>query len=58
MLLALRLFSIFAAAKIVKMLYAKREIRAEDKEYNELRDRIVSLSKTIFEAARGEAKAN
>lgn len=48
----------FADEKLVKMLYAKREIYAQDKEYNEMRDRIVSLSKTIFEAARNKAKAS
>ena len=48
----------FADERIVKMLYAKREIYPEDKEYNELRDRIVSLSKTFFEAARDKAKSD
>lgn len=45
----------FADEKLVKMLYAKREIFPEDKEYNEMRDRITSLSKTILDAAKGKA---
>jgi hypothetical protein len=48
----------FTDEKLVKMLYAKREIYAEDKEYNEMRDRIVSLSKTIFDRAHDKAKVN
>lgn len=45
----------FADGKLVKMFYAKREIYPEDKEFTELRDRIISLSKTIFDAAQGKA---
>lgn len=45
----------FNGEKIVKILYAKREIFPEDKEYNEMRDRMISLSKTIFDAVKGKA---
>jgi hypothetical protein len=48
----------FSGEKLVKMLYAKREIYTDDKEYNEMRDRIISLSKTIFEAAKDKAKTS
>lgn len=48
----------FDGEKLVKMLYAKREIYTDDKEYNEMRDRIISLSKTIFDAAKNKAKAS
>jgi hypothetical protein len=48
----------FADGRVVKMLVAKREIYAEDKEYNEMRDRMNSLSKTIFDAASVSGKSN
>lgn len=48
----------FANEKLVKMLFAKREIFARDKEYNEMRDRMISLSKTIFDAAKASVKAS
>lgn len=48
----------FADGKPVKMLYAKKEIFPEDKEYNEMRDRMISLSKTIFDAAKDKAKTS
>lgn len=48
----------FANEKLVKMLYAKKEIFPEDKEHSEMRDRMISLSKTIFDAAKDKTKPN
>ncbi|MDQ4121942.1 MAG: hypothetical protein M3209_10905 [Acidobacteriota bacterium] len=45
----------FDNEKIIKMFYAKREIFPEDKEYNEMRDRMIPLSKAIFDAVKAKA---
>ncbi len=48
----------FTDERLVKMLVARREIFAEDAEYVSLRDRMIPLAKSVFEAAKAGAKSN
>jgi hypothetical protein len=48
----------FVDEKLIKLLFARREIFADDEEYNALRDRMISVSKTIFDRAKAENKPN